>query len=82
MKNAAKVQDLKIEIIQWLTKVSDRKTLEKILEIKEDEEPFTMTPQQEDELENRLKRYLKGESNFKNWEDAKTSIRKRARHAL
>lgn len=75
------IRNLKIEIIHWLTNISDKETLGKILAIKSKNETFELTPEQEKELDSRLNKYLRGEMKFKSWEETKENIRKRAKHA-
>ena len=82
MKNPSDIQNLKVEIIHWLTSVTDKETLSKILAIKSKNETVTLTPQQEEELGMRLNLYLQGDMKFKGWEETKESIRKRAKHAV
>ena len=82
MKTAGDINALKIEIIQWLARVDDKETLSKILDLKSKNKEFKLSPDQETELGLRLSKYLRGEMSFKNWEETKTSIRKRAKHAI
>ena len=75
------IQSLKIDIIHWLTELTDKTVLEKIQAIKE-EEYVELSIAQQAELDKRLKKFEKGEMKFKSWEDTKTSIRKRSKNAL
>lgn len=75
------IQNLKIDLIHWLTQLKDKSVLEKILAIKEGK-VIELSPSQKAELDNRLRKYEKGEMKFKSWEQAKASIRKRAKNAL
>ena len=80
MKNVSDIKARKLESIRWLTSINDKETLSKILDLKLDNSSYELSPEQENELSSRLKKYLSGEMHFKNW-DTKTSIRKRAKHA-
>ena len=74
-------QSLKLDIIQWLTQLKDKTVLEKIRAIKEEEGLELSVPQQE-ELDNRLEKYGRGEMKFKTLEETKASVRKRSKNAL
>ena len=74
-------QSLKLDIIQWLTQLKDKNVLEKIRAIKE-EEGFELSVSQQEELDNRLEKYGRGEMKFKTLEEAKASVRKRSKNAL
>jgi len=74
-------QSLKLDIIQWLTQLKDKNVLEKIRAIKEEEGLELSVPQQE-ELDNRLEKYGRGEMKFKTLEETKASVRKRSKNAL
>lgn len=82
MNKQVDIQSMKIELIQWLTNISDKETLNKILAIKSKEKPLELTPEQERELDSRLSKYLRGEMKFKSWEETKESIKRRAKHAV
>ena len=75
------IQALKIDIIHWLTELKDKDVLEKINAIKE-EEYIELSPAQQAELDKRLKKYQRGEMNFKSWEETRASIRKRSKNAI
>jgi hypothetical protein len=74
-------QSLKLDIIQWLTKLKSKDVLERIRAIKA-EEAFELSPSQQEELDNRLEKYGRGEMKFKTWEQTKASVRKRSKNAL
>lgn len=76
------IQSLKIDIIHWLTELKDKSVLEKIYAIKQGEVADELSSAQQTELENRLKKYERGEMKFKSWEETRTSIRKRSKDAL
>ena len=75
------IQSLKIDIIHWLTEIKDKTVLEKIHAIKE-EEDIELSPAQQTELDNRLRKYDRGEMKFKSWDETRASIRKRSKNAL
>jgi hypothetical protein len=75
------MQSLKIDIIHWLTELTDKNVLEKIDAIKKETE-LDLSQSQQVELEKRLKKYELGEGEFKSWEETKVSIRKRSKDAL
>jgi len=77
----ADVKELKIEIIQWLTSVSDKKILDKVQAIRSKTSRDVLTPTQELELGRRLDKYLKGEMKFKSWDQVKKNVLKRGRNA-
>ena len=74
-------QSLKIDIIRWLTQLSDKSVLKKIQAIKA-EEDIELSPAQLIELDKRLAKHDQGKMKFKSWEEAKASIRKRSKNAL
>lgn len=76
------IQSLKIDIIRWLTELTDETVLEKIHAIKEREEDIELSASQQIELDKRLKKYELGEMKFKSWEETKENIRKRSKNAL
>jgi hypothetical protein len=77
----ADVKDLKIEIIQWLTSVSDKKTLAKVEAIRQKSIQDELTPAQELELGRRLDKYLRGEMKFKSWDEVKRNVLNHGRNA-
>jgi putative addiction module component (TIGR02574 family) len=75
------IQTLKIDLIHWLTELKDKNILEKIHALKEDEE-IELSPAQQTELDERLKKYERGEMKFKSWDETRASIRKRSKNAI
>lgn len=75
------IQSLKIDLIHWLTQLKDKTVLEKIQAIKDDEGYYLSSSQQE-ELNERLEKYERGDMEFKSWEETKASIRSRSKNAL
>ena len=73
------IQNLKLDLIEWLTQLKDMSVLERINAIKEQER--VLTEQQENLLEERLEKYSKGEMKFKSWEETKKSIKERSKNA-
>lgn len=80
MDKSIDIQNLKIEIIHWLTGISDKKVLNKILALKKKENSFELSAEQEAELERRLAEYDRGEMIFKSWEEVEASERRRSKH--
>jgi hypothetical protein len=74
------IQTLKLDLIQWLTRLKDKNILEKINAIKDKDEE--LSPENQIELEKRLSKHKRGEMRFKSWDAAKASIRKRSKDAL
>jgi len=74
-------ESLKLDIIQWLTQLKDKNVLEKIRAIKE-EEGFELSVSQQEELDNRLEKYGRGEMKFKTFEQTKASVRERSKSKL
>lgn len=75
------IQNLKIDLIHWLTQLKDKSILAKVKAIK-DEQEIALSSEQLDELNERLEKYRKGEMKFKSWEEVKANVRKRSKNAL
>lgn len=75
------IQSLKIDIIHWLTELTDKNVLEKINTIKKETE-LELTSLQQLELEKRLEKFELGETELKSWEETKENVRKRSKDAL
>jgi hypothetical protein len=75
------IQSLKIDIIHWLTELTDKNVLEKIEAIKKETE-LELTSVQQLELEKRLNKYELGETELKSWEETKINVRIRYKDAL
>lgn len=77
------ISSVKLDLIHWLTEVNDHKLLEKLQLIKkEQEKSLHLDESQEEELENRLKKYEAGEMKFASWESSKEKIRSKAKNDL
>ena len=65
-------QELKLELIHWLSETTDEHVLEKVQAIRDTSS--YLTKEQENILDERLERYDRGEMKFSSWEEVKAQI--------
>ncbi len=68
-------QELKLELIHWLTETTDETVLEKVQAIRDTSS--YLSHEQESILEERLEKYDRGEMKFSSWEEVKANIMKK-----
>ena len=76
------VKSLKIDLIHWLTELQDQSVLKKLQMLKEQQENAELNAEQVKELDSRLEKYEKGETDFSSWDAVKDRVRNRAKDGL